>query len=69
MTKMTSDITHILRAAFAKIETVDIDGPVYRGLVAILDRADNDALKAVHAAQIPFASSLALNRMIRRGIV
>ena len=68
MTKMTSDITHILRAAFAKIETVDIDGPIYRGLVAILDRADNDALKAVHAAQIPFASSLALNRMIRRGI-
>jgi hypothetical protein len=69
MTKMTSDITHILRAAFATIEKVDIDGPVYRGLVAILDRADNDALKAVHAAKIPFASSLALNRMIRRGIV
>jgi hypothetical protein len=57
-----------LRTAFAKITKMDPSGPAYRRLTAILDRADNDALKAVHAAKIPFASSLALNRMIRRGI-
>lgn len=57
-----------LRAAFGKLERLDPDGPTYNSLCALLDRADNDALKAVHAAGIKFVSALAFNRMIRRGI-
>jgi hypothetical protein len=64
---MNNDIT-ALRAAFSGIRTMDPSGPIYDRLCAILDRADDEALKAAHAAKIPFVSSLAFNRMIRRGI-
>jgi hypothetical protein len=68
MTNKTASQITALRAAFAGVTKMDPSGPAYRKLCSILDRADNDALKAVHAARIPFVSSLALNRMIRRGI-
>lgn len=57
-----------LRAAFGNVERMDPDGPTCRRLCALLDRADNDALKAVREANINFVSALAFNRMIRRGI-
>lgn len=57
-----------LRAAFGNINTIDPDGPVFKKICAILDRADDAALKAVHEAKIPFASTLAFNRMLRRGL-
>lgn len=62
-----SDIETI-RSAFGNLNTVDPDGPVYKSLCKLLDRADDDALRAAYAANIKFVSSLALNRMIRRGI-
>jgi hypothetical protein len=55
-------------AGFAKIERMDPSGAAYGRLCAILDGADDEALKAVHRANIRFASKLAFNRMIRRGI-
>ena len=55
-------------AGFAKIDRIDPSGAAYGRLCAILDGADDEALKAVHAANIRFASKLAFNRMIRRGI-
>jgi hypothetical protein len=55
-------------AGFAKIERIDPSGAAYSRLCAILDQADDEALKAVHAANINFASKLAFNRMIRRGL-
>ena len=64
---MTDDIT-TLRTAFSGIQKMDPSGPHYPRLCAILDQADDEALKAVHAARIPFVSLLAFNRMVRRGI-
>ena len=57
-----------LRDYFGAVERLDPDGKAYKGLCAILDKADDKALKAVHAANIKFVSVLAFNRMIRRGI-
>jgi hypothetical protein len=57
-----------IRQAFGSVENMDPSGSVYPRLCALLDRCDNDALKAVYAARIRFVSGLALNRMIRRGI-
>lgn len=57
-----------LRQAFGAIKGMDPSGPAYSKLCGILDQADDDALRAVRAAKIPFVSSLAFNRMIRRGI-
>lgn len=65
---MTSQMIASLTATFAKIERMDPNGAMYEGICNLLDRADDDALKAVHAAGIKFVSSLAFNRMIRRGI-
>jgi hypothetical protein len=56
-------------AGFGGIERIDPSGAAYGRLCAILDGADDEALKAVHAANIRFASRLAFNRMIRRGLV
>lgn len=58
-----------LVAGFAKIDRMDPSGPAYAKLCDILDRADNDALQAAYDAKINFVSSLAFNRMIRRGMV
>ena len=66
------DLTANIQAAvagFAKIDRIDPSGAAYGKLCAILDGADDEALKAVHAANIRFASKLAFNRMIRRGLV
>ena len=58
----------VISEAFGKLDRMDPDGPVYAKVCALLDRADDDALKAVHAAKIKFVSPLAFNRMIRRGL-
>jgi hypothetical protein len=67
MTDHTATI-ETLRTAFGSVKKMDPSGAVYAGICDILDRASDDALKAAHAAKIPFVSSLAFNRMIRRGI-
>jgi hypothetical protein len=56
-------------AGFGGIERIDPSGAAYKRLCAILDGADDEALRAVHHANIRFASKLAFNRMIRRGLV
>jgi len=69
---MTNNLSTSIQAAvagFAKIDYLDPDSAAFTKLCAILDCADDDALKAVHAANIRFASELAFNRMIRRGLV
>jgi hypothetical protein len=69
---MTNDLTSNIQAAiagFAHIERMDPSGNAYGRLCRILDNADDEALKAVYAARIRFVSSLALNRMVRRGLV
>ena len=58
-----------LRAAFGNIETMDPCGKNYQRLCAILDKADDEALKAAYAAKIRFVSRLAFNRMVKRGLV
>ena len=57
-----------LRDAFGKLEKMDPDGAVYAGLCKTLDRASDDALRAAYAAKIKFVSSMAFNRMMRRGL-
>lgn len=57
-----------LRLLFGEIKTMDPAGAPYKRLCKILDNADDEALKAVYEAKIPFASLLAFNRMHRRGI-
>lgn len=59
----------LLREAFGAVDRIDPEGPSYRRLCRILDKADDDALRAVHRAKIKFVSLLAMNRLIRRGLV
>lgn len=59
----------IIRSCFGSVETIDPSGPIYARLCALLDRADDNALRAVYKAKIKFVSPLALNRMIARGLV
>jgi len=69
---MTNDITSNIQAAiagFAQIERMDPSGKAYDRLCKILDSADDEALKAVYAAKIRFASKLAFNRLLRRGLM
>jgi len=68
MTTLTRDIQTIADA-FATLDRIDPAGPLYARLRAILDAASDEALVAVHRANIRFASRLAFNRMIRRGLV
>ena len=68
-TMSLADNIDLLRAGFANLDRMDPDGPVYRGICAVLDSADDAALVAVRAADIKFVSRLALNRMIRRGLI
>lgn len=58
-----------LRTEFSKIDRIDPSSRAYNWLCDILDQAGDDALKAVHEANIKFASKLAFNRMIRRGLI
>jgi hypothetical protein len=58
-----------IRQAFAKVQRIDPCGETYKRVCNLLDRADDNALKAAYEAKIPFVSSLALNRMVRRGLV
>lgn len=55
----------VLRKAFGDLDGIDPCGPVYVKLCAILDKADIPALREVVAADIPFVSKLARNRLLR----
>lgn len=65
---MTSNI-EILRKEFSRIERIDPKGPLYRGLVTLLDKASDETLIEIKNAQIPLVSALALNRCIQRKLV
>lgn len=66
---MNAGIIQEVINGFSKIEAMDPTGKAYGKLCAILDGADNEALQAIYDANIKFASKLAFNRMIRRGMV
>ena len=68
MTPKIQTQIEMLRKAFGKIGRMDPEGPAYKRLCAILDRADNAALIAARDAKIAFVSPLALNRCIKRGL-
>lgn len=57
-----------LRVAYGTIKRIDPTGPAYAKLVQLLDSMDNDLLVIVKDASIPFVSSLAWNRCVRRGL-
>lgn len=67
MTDKLAALISTLRASFANVESMS--DASYKKLCAILDTADNDALRAAYEAKIKFVSPLALNRMIRRGLI
>lgn len=64
MTKRALQIA-ALRKAFGDLDGIDPCGPIYARLCAILDKADALALREVVAADIPFVSKLARNRLVR----
>ena len=55
----------VLRKAFGNLDGIDPCGPIYAKLCEILDKADVPALREVVAADIPFVSKLARNRLMR----
>lgn len=58
-----------LQTAFGELETIDPSGANYKKLCMILDRADDDALRYVYAADIKIVSKLAFNRMLTRKLI
>lgn len=57
-----------LRTSYATIESVDPCLPVYGKMTALLDGLNDQMLVQVSKAEIKWLSSLALNRVNRRGI-
>jgi hypothetical protein len=57
-----------LRRMYASIDRVDPFGKAYNGLCHTLDKASDSDLLALSRADIKFISSLALNRVIKRGL-
>jgi hypothetical protein len=68
MTNLQATITE-LQTSFSTVQTMDPCGTAYARLCAILDDASDEALRAAYEAKIKFVSPLALNRMIRRGLI
>lgn len=56
----------VLRAKFGALNGIDPAGPLYLGTIALLDKCDDAALKAVADAEIKFVSALARNRIASR---
>lgn len=65
----TAAAIETLRREFSKLTAIDPCGQAYAKLCDILDRADDDTLKAASSANIKFVSSLARNRLLRRGLL
>lgn len=57
-----------LRNEYGKLKTIDPSGEGYKKMTKLLDSLGDKDLKMVSQAGIKFVSSLALNRVIRRGI-
>lgn len=57
-----------LRSSYGSIDKIDPEGPAYKRLIAILDKADVSTLKALVSADIKFVSVLARNRLTRKGV-
>lgn len=58
-----------LRKEMSKIDRIDPDGPLYKKIIEILDKTNDEGLLLIKDANIPFVSGLALNRCIRRGLI
>jgi len=58
-----------LRKEMSKIDRIDPDGPLYKKIIELLDKTNDEGLLLIKDANIPFVSALALNRCIRRGLV
>jgi hypothetical protein len=52
-----------LRTSYGAIKRVDPAGQAYKDMCAFLDRQDQRTLQQLAAANIPWVSSLALNRV------
>lgn len=68
MTASEQSKLEAVRKAYSNLNTIDPDGEAYKNLCAYLDKLDDSMLVIVAAAKIKFASSLAMNRWLRRGI-
>lgn len=64
----TPDQIETLRSQYARLKTVDPEGPAYRRLCTMLDGLPDTVLLQVSKAGIKFVSTLAINRCVRRGI-
>ena len=68
--KMNAALTvQAVRKAFNGINGIDPCGETYPKLIALLDRSDDDTIKALAAANIKFVSKLALNRCVTRNLI
>lgn len=57
-----------LRTSYATIQSVDPCLPVYGKMTALLDGMSDEMLVQVSKADIKWLSSLAINRVTRRGL-
>lgn len=61
--KFTSAQLVQLRVEFGKIKTVDPTSETYQRIIKILNGMNQDQLRQMRDAQIPFMSRLAINRI------
>jgi len=64
--KMSKAQLDALKKEYSKLKTVDPSSPTYKRMVALLDVMPLELLKQIEAADIPFLSSLARNRVTRK---
>ncbi len=57
-----------LRQKFANVEGLDLQGNVYRSILALLDKCSDVELGELKDADIKFVSLLAHNRLARRAL-
>lgn len=57
-----------LRTGYATIQSVDPCQPTYGKMTALLDKMDDLQIVQIAKAEIKWLSSLAANRVIRRGL-
>jgi len=65
-TETQTQLIETLRAAYARINTIDPCGEGYKKLTAFLDTLDEKTLQIIFIANIKFVSALALNRLNRK---
>lgn len=61
-------LVSMLQARYGALETMDPNGPVYKGICEILDESQDEVLVAIRDADIKWVSVLAGNRCRQRGL-